>query len=140
MFERVIRIFIALCCFLVFATGDSHVIAKSNRSTPQTSSAVRIAKGKNLYQLNCCSDCHRVENIADSDKVSLHGVALRRTRTFVINQLLDPENHVRKHMKEFNGDPNLMPYPNLDKNEAALIADYLMSLRSPHHLPARKPN
>lgn len=92
----------------------------------------KVAAGRALYMANGCADCHYIESAAPEsgcvDGEPLDGIGSRRSRKFVEEHLADPEEHVSKNYKVFSSEPNMMPHPNLSKEEVALITDYLFSL------------
>ncbi|MBZ0189911.1 MAG: cytochrome c [Candidatus Obscuribacterales bacterium] len=90
--------------------------------------AKRIKLGSALYEMNGCADCHSIRGNGCLDGEALDGIKDRRTRSFVEEHLVDPEEHVIKNYKVFSTEPNMMPHPNLNKKEIALIIDYLFSL------------
>lgn len=104
---------------------------KSQKSKKMTRKE-KVAAGRSLYMANGCADCHYIESEAPEsgclDGEPLDGIGSRRSRKFVEEHLADPEDHVRKNYKVFSSEPNMMPHPNLTREEVALITDYLFSL------------
>lgn len=111
-------------CFLCSATMPAAAGSKIANKT-------RIAKGKKLFAMNGCFDCHRIGSKGCDEGVSLDGLGKRRSRSFVLAHLRDPEAHVARNKQAFRGEPNLMPTPNLSEKEIKLIVDYLRCLPLP---------
>lgn len=101
---------------------------KSKAKTKAPSSAT-IKRGKELYRLYQCADCHSINNEGNKQGVSLDKVGEKRSSKFMLEQILDPEKHVEKNARNFNGDPNLMPAQQLEKDEAEAIVLFLKTLR-----------
>lgn len=93
----------------------------------------RIERGKALFLANQCLDCHLVAGKGCDEGFVLDDISKRRTTEFVREHLNDPEQHVARNAKAFEGNPNLMPAPNLSKAEINDVVAYLMSL------PPQKP-
>ncbi|MGD9682243.1 MAG: c-type cytochrome [Candidatus Obscuribacterales bacterium] len=106
--------------------------ASAGKKPQKMSLKEKVAAGRSLYMANGCADCHYIESAApDSgcvDGEPLDGIGARRSREFVEEHLADPEEHVSKNYKVFSSEPNMMPHPNLSKEEVGLITDYLFSL------------
>lgn len=109
---------IAACAFFVLAND-----------LPAKPGPNRVMLGKKLYDANECSACHLISAQGCKGGVPLDKLPPSHDRKFVIEQLQDPEAHVKKNAKAFMGDSNLMPNPRLSREEAALIADYIVSLQ-----------
>ena len=89
----------------------------------------KIREGAVLFRANGCYDCHSINGRGSTEGVSLSSVGLRRNKEFLIEQLQDPEEHVRKNAKAFNQAPNLMPSHELSKKEIGSIVAYLQTLK-----------
>ncbi len=96
-------------------------------SKPLRSQNLKI--GKSLVESEGCLDCHRIAGGGLKDGISLDGIGAKRSARFIRNQLSDPEAHVEKNKAAFDGDPNLMPKPNLSRKQIAAIVEYLLSLK-----------
>ena len=89
------------------------------------------AQGGRLFQVNCQA-CHRMEQ--DFVGPALGDVLERRTPTFVLNTILNPEEMGRRHPEgramraEF---PSAMPYMGVDEEEARAILEYIRDQESP---------
>ncbi len=117
------KVLVIISAFMVYFFSSSTAEAGS-RSQIKT----RIARGKKLFQVNGCLDCHKVSGKGFVQGVALDNLRRKRTRAFLLAHLRDPEQHVERNKKDFHGDPNLMPNPNLSEKEIKLIVDYLRSL------------
>ena len=104
-------------------------VKKSGKSTMTKDQSTDVVLGKKLYKMNECAACHSIRGVGCREGVPLDGVASRRSKRFLSEQLKDPEEHVAKNQKAFNRDPNLMLQPNLDDREIKFIVKYLMTLR-----------
>ncbi len=88
-----------------------------------------ITKGKALFAANQCLDCHSLAGKGNTnDGISLDDITTRRSINFIQKQLKDPEAHVANAPKAFDGDPNMMPAPNLNSSEINAVIEYLKSL------------
>ncbi len=88
----------------------------------------RIEKGKEIFKTKC-SACHKVgEKYIGPD---LAGVTDRRTPTYVMNMILNPDGMVKKHpeaKKMLSEYLSPMPNQNLERDEALAIVQYLDSV------------
>lgn len=82
-----------------------------------------IEYGRALYKAYDCASCHQLEGKGAKEGVALDN--LRRSKSFMIGHMLDPEKHVQKFPKAYNNEPNLMPSHQLSRDEASALADYL---------------
>ncbi|MEX2528658.1 MAG: c-type cytochrome [Gemmatimonadota bacterium] len=87
--------------------------------------AERAERGKELYQFNC-EACHFLEDRFVGPP--LGDVLERRTGTYVMNQILNPEEMARQHpeaQKLLTEYPLVMPFQNITEDEARAIVEYL---------------
>ncbi|MBX9670433.1 MAG: cytochrome c [Candidatus Obscuribacterales bacterium] len=117
------KVLVIFAAFMVYFFSSSTAEAGS-RSQIKT----RIARGKKLFQMNGCLDCHKVSGKGFAEGVALDNLRRKRKRAFLVAHIRDPEQHVERNRKAFHGDPNLMPNPNLSEKEIKLVVDYLLSL------------
>lgn len=85
----------------------------------------RAAEGARIFQVNCQA-CHRMDD--DFVGPALGDVLERRTPTFVLNMILNPEEMGRRHPvgRELRGQyPSAMPYQGIDEDEARALLEYL---------------
>ncbi len=88
-----------------------------------------VANGKEVYDIKCTA-CHKAEKkfIGPSPK----GILERRTATWVMNMILNPEEMVQKDpiakklFIEYNGSP--MANQNLTEDEARAVLEYFRTL------------
>lgn len=125
MEKKIILIALVTLIAVAPALGSGKKKIKSKRTT--TISMVK--RGKDLYRQYQCSDCHSIDGQGNLDGVSLDKIGKKRSREFLIEQILDPEKHVENNPKAFKGDTNLMPPQQLEKAEASAIVDYLKTLK-----------
>ena len=113
-------LFLLVFCMVLPAVAkpDNLAIARQNRR-----------QGEALFRANGCFDCHSINGRGCTSGIDLSNVGLSRTRKFLEEQLVDPEEHVKNNKKAFGSEPNMMTNPNLSKQEIALIVTYLQSLR-----------
>lgn len=87
-----------------------------------------VEKGKELFKIKC-SACHKTSERYIGP--ALGDVLERRSPSFVMNMILNPDEMVKKHpvgkklMAEFLSP---MPNQNLEKEEARAIVEYLASV------------
>lgn len=102
---------------------------KGTKQSAQPKSSIRRkskpANGRLLIGVYDCLACHSLNGEGNKEGVSLD--RLKRTRTFLIEHILDPETHVEKNSEAYANEPNLMPSYQLTRKEAADIADYLLA-------------
>jgi mono/diheme cytochrome c family protein len=83
------------------------------------------ARGEEVFQFNC-EACHRMEGRFVGPP--LGEVLDRRSATFVMNMILNPEQMAREHpegqamLAEY---PIIMPFQNITEDEARAILEYL---------------
>jgi len=109
--------------------SNGHPSNSVKESSKPKHQSIDVVLGKMLYKTNDCAACHSIRGVGCRQGVPLDGVASRRSKRFLSEQLKDPEEHVAKNQKAFGHDPNLMPQPNLDDREIKFIVKYLMTLR-----------
>lgn len=98
---------------------------------PKVKTPGAVRQGAILYHANECQACHSIGGVGAKSGVPLDSLPASHDRTFIIEQLLDPEEHVRKNKSMFGWDANLMPKPHLSKTESESIADYILSQQKP---------
>ena len=130
MLLKKISVVIIMVAMLVICTGGALAAPEKMQSTVKRVSPAKIARGKLLFNANGCRDCHFAQGQGCRQGPLLDGIGSKRSRAFLLGHLLDPEGHVGKHPEAFFGDESMMPLPNLSQGEAALIADYLASLKA----------
>ncbi len=113
-----------LACLFVCA-GDRADSAPPPKQPQPAKNSPQAKRGLALIKAQQCLTCHTMDGAGAEGGVSLDH--LHRTRSFIIQHLLDPEASVAKNGKAFGGDPNLMPQMQLSKEEAGSIADYLLA-------------
>lgn len=118
-----------LACLSLFAGDGAHSAPPSQKAQPGYKNSPQAKRGLALIKAHQCLTCHTMDGASAEGGVSLDH--LHRTRSFVIQHLLDPEANMAKNSKAFNGDPNLMPQMQLSKEEAGDIADYLLAANPP---------
>lgn len=89
-----------------------------------TPAATQHKPGEELIKAYQCVSCHIINGGGAQGGVSLDN--LKRSKQFIVEHLLDPEEHVEKNAAAFNFDPNLMPSHQLTATEARAMADYLL--------------
>jgi cytochrome c len=83
------------------------------------------ARGEELFQFNC-EACHMMEDRFVGPP--LGDILDRRTPTFVLNMIMNPEQMAREHpvaqelLREY---PVIMPYQNITEEQALAILEYL---------------
>lgn len=122
---------VVLCCI----QDEVPAWAQKSNSAP---SAAQRKSGQDLIKAYQCVSCHIIDSKGAKNGISLD--KLRRSRKFVVEHLLDPEEHVAKNAAAFNFDPNIMPSHQLTLGEAQAMADYLLfkDLKVSSH--AKKPS
>ncbi len=83
------------------------------------------AQGEELYEFNC-EACHMLDESFVGP--ALGGVLERRTPTFVLNMIMNPDEMARRHpvVQELLRDyPVIMPYQNISEEQAIAILEYL---------------
>lgn len=108
------------------AQGKSNQKGKQIGSSKLLPKKKQVPKGRLLLDVYECLSCHTLNGEGNKDGVGLNH--LKRTRSFLIEHILDPETHVQKNPKAYANEPNLMPSYQLSRKEAADIADYLLTL------------
>jgi len=87
------------------------------------------AEGEQLFQFNC-EACHMLEDRFVGPPVG--DILDRRTPTFVLNMIMNPEQMAREHpevqelLREY---PVIMPYQNISEEQALAILEYLRTTR-----------
>ncbi|MBX9722209.1 MAG: cytochrome c [Candidatus Obscuribacterales bacterium] len=133
------RISICAMIFLMSITAAGDCKTPASKSGQKKAAAptkaelkAMITKGKDLFAANQCLDCHSLAGKGNTnDGISLDDITNRRTVSFIQKQLKDPEAHVANAPKAFDGDPNMMPAPNLNSTEINAVIEYLKSLSPP---------
>lgn len=105
-----------------------HELDKSACAKGKSPKRSRAVQGLSLFEANGCLDCHAVGKNGYKVGVRLDGIGKRRDRRFLLEHLRNPEEHVKQNSAAFNGDPSMMPNPNLSEKEVQLIVDYLITL------------
>lgn len=86
------------------------------------------ARGEDIYQMNC-EACHQMEGRLVGPP--LGDVTERRSPTFIMNMIMNPEQMVREHPEGqamLAQYPVVMPYQNISKEEARAILEYLRTV------------
>ena len=96
-------------------------------------------RGQMIYKEYDCASCHSIRGNGCKNGVPLDDVARKRNKQFLVEHLTDPEAHVAKNPKAFQGDPNMMPVPHLNKREIDYLIAYLQSLSKNRKLDAARP-
>ncbi len=120
---------ISIAIILATSPAVSSGKKKNKSQSKSNNNSAAASRGKMLYRLYQCADCHSINGEGNKEGVSLDKIGTKRTTEFLLEQILDPEKHVEKNSKKFNGDPNLMPVQEIDKAEARAIVSYLKTLR-----------
>ncbi len=94
---------------------------------PKLKTIDKPQEGAILYHANECQACHSIGGVGAKSGVSLDNLPATHDKSFIIKQLLDPEEHVRQNGSMFGWTDNLMPKPHLSSEESASIADYILS-------------
>lgn len=115
-------LWLRLLIFSLLCTQDLLPAMAKTKSTPP--GAAQCKHGQELIKAYQCVSCHVIDGIGAKNGVSLD--KLKRSKKFVVDHLLDPEEHVAKNAAAFNFDPNLMPSHQLSVTEAQAMADYLL--------------
>ena len=87
--------------------------------------AEKAERGEEIYQFNC-EACHFLEERFVGPP--LGDVLERRTATYVMNMILNPEGMARQHpeaQKLLTEYPLVMPFQNITEDEARAIVEYL---------------
>lgn len=119
--------------FLVFpvqAENKAHQKVRKAGSNKFLPKKKQVPKGRLLIDAYECLSCHTLNGEGNKDGVALD--RLSRSKTFLIEHILDPETHVERNPKAYKNEPNLMPSYQLSRKEAADIADYLLTLNKPN--------
>lgn len=98
---------------------------------PKLKSVDSRSRGAILYHANECQACHSIGGVGAKSGLPLDDLPASHGKDFIVQHLLDPEQHVRQNAKSFGGDENLMPTPNLSEEESSAIADYILSMQKP---------
>lgn len=109
------------CLFAFVVVAGTPALAKE---TKQAAGQQTTPRGLSLMRAYQCMACHTIDGKGADGGVPLDRKP--RSRDFIIQQLLDPEQHVARNPRAFSGDPNLMPDHQLSAEESASIADYLI--------------
>ncbi|MBX9688820.1 MAG: cytochrome c [Candidatus Obscuribacterales bacterium] len=108
-------------------TGSKNLQVRTKaKSKPD---AKLVKRGSSLYLAYQCAACHRLNGKGPEDGVPLDGIGSRRDAKFIKEQLKNPEEHVKKHPEAYQGDPNMMPNPDLSAEEINAICSYLLTLK-----------
>lgn len=110
-----------LLTIAVCVQGMLPAMAQTKTALP---SAAQRKYGQDLIKAYQCVSCHVIDGSGAKNGISLD--KLKRSKKFVVDHLLDPEEHVEKNAAAFNFDPNLMPSHQLSVAEAQAMADYLL--------------
>lgn len=102
-------------------------------SKKETQIEKQFQLGKQLIKNYQCSSCHIIDGQGADSGISLD--RLKRSEKFIVNQVMDPEDHVMRNAKSFNFEPNLMPSHQLTLDEARAMALYLTSKDLKKNLP-----
>ena len=112
------------CCFgLIFVLSlqsCSQALAEPKRGA----SLAQRKEGEILIKAYQCSSCHIINGKGASEGLSLDN--LKRSKKFIADHIMDPEEHVAKNGAPFNFDPSLMPSHQLTRAECEAIAEYLL--------------
>jgi mono/diheme cytochrome c family protein len=81
-------------------------------------------RGEILIKAYQCNSCHIINGTGAKDGLSLDN--LKRSKKFIADHIMDPEEHVTKNGAPFNFDPSLMPSHQLTRAECEAIAEYLL--------------
>ncbi len=88
-----------------------------------------VEKGENIFVMNC-SACHKIDERYIGPAIA--DVIERRTPTYMMNMMLNPDEMVKKHpeakkvLAEFLAP---MPNQNLTTEDARAVVEYLVSLK-----------
>ncbi len=123
------RKLLLLLIAMIMAATPAFCSGKKKNKVDTSKELKAVNRGRALYRLYQCADCHSIKNEGNKEGVSLDKIGTKRSSKFLLEQILDPEKHVESNPKKFNGDPNLMPSQQLEKAEAEAIVIYLKSLR-----------
>lgn len=88
----------------------------------------RVERGRNIYQMKC-EMCHSMDTRMVGP--ALRDVMDRRSPEFVMNMILNPGEMANRHpegQKMLREYMNIMPFQNVQENEARDIVDYLRSV------------
>lgn len=91
----------------------------------------RSKRGKSLYLKNNCQQCHSIFGKGGEVGPPLDGIGSHRGPEWLLARLLDPKEQMKKFAHVFGNRPNVMPHPALDKQDASLIVDYILTLPEP---------
>lgn len=126
-------LFLAIACMCGHARAQNSGSIHSGRYVNAANAkmmqlSVLEQRGHRIFLANQCLDCHRIKEKGCVEGISLDGVGKLRSSAFLTAQLADPEKHVSEVLKKYEGDPNLMPSPNLSKDEIKAVVAYLKTL------------
>jgi cytochrome c len=91
--------------------------------------ADRAREGERIYQINCES-CHRMDERLVGPP--LRDILERRSPTFVLNMILNPDQMAREHpeVQRMVAEYYLiMPYQNISRDQALAILEYFRTLQ-----------
>lgn len=114
------------------------IAAQTKLQTKKTASpnAKECKLGEELIKAYQCASCHVINGKGATGGVVLDN--LKRSKTFIVDHLLDPEEHLAKNAAAFNFDPNLMPSHQLTVMEARAMAEYLLHKTKPASQSSKK--
>jgi mono/diheme cytochrome c family protein len=98
------------------------------KEKPQSKSSKR---GEILYKKHQCVQCHTIQGHGGELGPALDGIGGARTKAWIKARLVDPEKQMKDHSAFFGGRPNIMPHPGISRDDAQLVASYLLTLKEP---------
>lgn len=91
----------------------------------------RTRRGKALYDKNNCAQCHSIGGKGEQLGPPLDGIGGHRGQEWLTARLLDPEKQMLDFPEVFDRRKNIMPHPGIDRQDAELVAEFLLTLPEP---------
>ena len=88
-------------------------------------------RAKKLYKKENCRECHSIKGKGGEIGPPLDGIGGHRGPEWLLDRLMDPEKQMKQFANVFGNKPNIMPHPALEKDDAKLIVDYMLTLPEP---------
>lgn len=107
--------------------------ATLGQAASSSSSKDSIAKGKRLVYEKGCVSCHSIGEIGGNFAPAFDGVAKRLGRTRVLSRITQAERLATTGSGEYGARGTVMPPSNLQAEEIAAIADFLMTIKPNSH-------
>jgi quinol-cytochrome oxidoreductase complex cytochrome b subunit/cytochrome c551/c552 len=110
-----------IASYLMSLAGNTAGEEEGHSGVEKAFSAAEVGKGKQVFQSNGCSGCHKVNGLGGSIGPELSGDALKgRDRRWLTDQIRNPKSH--------NPNSIMPPFANLGEEQLHNLVSYLMSL------------